>query len=67
MRRHTVCFVYVNPGRWPSESICVCSCVCVRARVCVDRGPGEKQNEQPGSVMVESGDAGRQFNDSPHP
>lgn len=45
--------------------------VSVRARVCVCvsavQGPGERQNKQAGWVMVECGDAGRQFNDTPHP
>lgn len=57
VKRQTVCFVYVNPGYRPSES----DCVCVVLR------PSMKQNGQPAWVMVESSDAGRQFNDSPHP
>jgi len=39
----------------------------VNLRVWVVQGPREKQSGQAGRVMFESGDAGRQFNDSPHP
>ena len=52
-----------------SKCVCVFVCVfvCVCVCVCVCMLPSDKQNGQQGRVMVDSDDAGRQFNDSPHP
>lgn len=56
---------------WGDRQYALCMWILADGQVnlCVSavRAPSEKQNGQPGGVMVESGDAGRQFNDSPHP
>lgn len=48
----------LNPGKLPTESVCLGLCL----SLCVGQ-PRSGANR----VMVESGDAGGQFNDSPRP